>query len=52
MPLIYITVGILVLINNFLIIKPAYQIPLGIVILLYGVFRFYKAVKSLNTKSE
>lgn len=49
-PLFYVGMGIYVIIEKTFMVKlkPEYAIPLGVILILYGVFRFYRAYTSLN----
>ena len=49
-PLFYVGMGVYVMIEKTFMVKlkPEYAYPLGIILILYGVFRFYRAYTSLN----
>ncbi|RKT00894.1 C4-dicarboxylate ABC transporter [Chryseobacterium defluvii] len=51
----YIILGIVVITYKFffIVLEPAVAYPLGIVLIIYGVFRIFRAISKLkNTKNE
>lgn len=52
--LFYIVLGIVIIVYKFFftLLEPAVAYPLGILVMLYGVFRIYRAVSKINNKGD